>query len=65
MTHKVTWNQWFRCGYFGDDSDFVTEEMKFDSLEEAKEFVEELVAGKFRGAYDRRVNRSGVTITEL
>lgn len=65
MTHKVTWEQWFRCGPYGDDTDFTTEEIEFDYLEEANEFVEDLVAGKHRGMYDCKVNRNEVTVTEL
>lgn len=63
MKYTVKWNQWFRSGYHGDDTDFETELKEFGTRDEADQFIEDLVAGKHRGTYDCTVNRSEVTLT--
>ena len=62
MTHKVEWNQWYRCGYHGDDKDYETMTMDFETLSEANAFVVDLVNGKHRGTYDMTVHRDEVKI---
>lgn len=63
-TFKVTWDQWFRCGRDGDDSDFEEYVLFFETFERAEQFVSELVAGDCLGVFDRTVHRNEVTITE-
>lgn len=65
MAFTVKWNQWYRCGYDGDESDFEERSMSFATIEEAQRFVDKVVAGTFRGIYDRTVNRSEITIKEI
>ena len=59
---KVMWEQWFRYGPDGDESDFVEKAVVFDTLEQAEQFKANLVSGKHKGLYDRTVNAYEVTI---
>lgn len=63
MLYEVTWDQWFRCGPDGDDSDYTQESISFDTLERATKFKADLISGKFRGFADMRVHENEVTIT--
>lgn len=60
--YSVEWDQWFFCGPEGDDSDYETQTRRFDWLCQAKRFVDELVEGKYNGAYDRKVHRDEVKL---
>jgi len=62
-TYKVIWDQWFRYGPDGDESDFTQGSATFNTLAQAEQFKADLVAGKHRGLYDRTVNAYEVTIT--
>ena len=62
---RVTWEQWFRCGPYGDDTDFTIESMDFNTLTEAEEFVNKLCDGVHRGVFDRKVQRDEVRIDEV
>ena len=62
MTYVVQWDQWYRCGRFGDDKDFDTMTMEFDTLAAALSFVDDLVADKHRGRFDMKVHRREVNI---
>ena len=64
VTYKVTWDQWFRCGKYGDDTDYRTEAVEFDTICAAKKFVEQLCKGATRGVFDRPVYHDDVSITE-
>ena len=61
---KVEWDQWYRCGRYGDDKDYDTQSVEFATLSEAESFVEDLVAGKHRGFADCTVHRNEVKISE-
>ena len=63
MAYQVTWDQWFRCGPDGDDSDYTQESFSFDTLERAVQFKADLVSGKFKGLADMRVYDNEVSIT--
>ena len=62
MKYEVEWNQWYRCGYHGDDADYEVERAYFKTLDEANAYVNELISGKRRGTYDMSVNRDEVKI---
>lgn len=62
MTYTVKWDQWFRCGYHGDDSDFKKMVVEFPAYHLAEDFAIELVQGKYRGMYDRKVNLTDIKI---
>lgn len=62
MTYKVIWDQWYRCGYHGDDTDFKEIVVEFPSYHLAEDFAIELVQGKHRGMYDRKVNFTDIKI---
>ena len=61
-SYKVIWEQWFRYGPDGDESDFNEKVVVFATLAEAEQFKAELVAGKDRGVFDRTVHAHEVTI---
>jgi len=61
---KVTWEQWFRYGPDGDESDSTQKSVTLLTLEDAEQFKADLVSGKYRGLYDRTVNECEVTITQ-
>lgn len=62
MAYTVSWDQWFRCGPAGDDSDFEEMNVEFDSKEKADDFIADLVSGKFKGTYDRTVKPEDISI---
>jgi hypothetical protein len=62
---KVTWERWFRCGPYGDDTDFTTESMDFNTMSEAEEFVNKLCDGVYRGVFDLKVQRNEVSIKKV
>ena len=62
MNYKVEWNQWYRCGYHGDDADYEAMTMDFETLSDAEGFVIDLINGKHRGTYDMSVHRDEVKI---
>jgi hypothetical protein len=64
MMFIVEWDQWFRCGPNGDDAEFDSMSVNFDTLAQAEGFVDELVSGKFRSLGERPVNRSECKIIE-
>lgn len=64
MTYKVEWNQWYRCGYEGDDADYEVETRDFETLSGAEAFVVELIDGVHRCTYDMAVHRDEVKIIE-
>jgi hypothetical protein len=61
---KVMWEQWFRYGPDGDESDSTQKAVTFGTLAQAEQFKADLVSGKHRGLYDRTVNACDVTITK-
>ena len=63
--YKVSWDQWYRCGYAGDDTDYEPMSRTFQHLCDANQFIDDLVAGKFRGVFDRTVHRNEVQLFEL
>lgn len=54
----VEWDQWFRCGPNGDDSELETMSVNFDTRKQAEAYVDDLVSGKFRRLGQRAVHRS-------
>ena len=64
IEYQVEWDQWYRCGHYGDDKDYIHMVETFETLSEVQTFIEELVAGKHRGRYDMSVHAKEVTITE-
>lgn len=62
--YVVKWDQWYRCGRYGDDKEFVSMKEEFQTLCEANAFIDDLVEGKHRGFADMRVRREEVELTE-
>lgn len=60
MAIIVEWDQWYRTGQFGDDLDFRTEKMQFETRDQAIDFYIDLIAGKHRGWADLMVNEDDV-----
>jgi hypothetical protein len=58
----VEWEQWYRCGKYGDDKDFEIYRNPFPTEAEARVFADELVEGKHRGFADMKVTKSDITI---
>lgn len=62
---KVTWDQWYRCGKYGDDVDFRTETAEFENFDLVDRFIEDLIEGKYRGYADMKVHRRDIQVTEV
>lgn len=62
MKYAVQWDQWYRCGRYGDDKDYEVQERTFNSRFEAEEYIDRLVAGEFKGLGDCTVHRHEVQI---
>ncbi len=62
--YHVEWDQWYRCGRDGDDKDYDRMVRVCETMVEAQTFVDELVAGKYRGFRDLGVYHNEVIITE-
>lgn len=64
MTVTVEWDQWFRCGRTGDDTDFETHTMEFDERDDAIGFMNDLLAGHQRGLRDLQLQPCDIRIIE-
>jgi hypothetical protein len=60
--YEVQWDQWYRCGRCGDDTNYEYKVMTFDTLALAEAFVDDLVQGKYSGYADMKVHRDEVKI---
>ena len=60
----VKFNQWFRCGRNGDDTDYEEISVEFNTLPEATQYADEVAEGKYRGMYDRTVHRNEIKIVQ-
>ena len=58
----VEWEQWYRCGKYGDDKDFEIYTREFATEEAARAFKQDLLDGKHRGLYDMKVQENDITL---
>ena len=41
--YKVSWDQWYRCGYDGDDTDYEPMSRTFQHLCDANQFIDDQI----------------------